>query len=318
MERLDPMASTSTNQTQLTGRRWFRLPAWRLREIGAAYLFIIPSAFLFLVFVAGPMLTALGLSFFQYDILTSPKWVGLKNYAKFFGDERLRLVYRNTIYYVAGTVSIELVLALLLAVATQRKIPSVLRYIFRTAFFFPVLTSLASVSIIWGYLYHTDFGIINYYVRQLGGSSIPWLTSSRWGLVALIGLGVWKSVGFQFILFVAGLQNIPRHLYEAAELDGAGRLGTFFNITLPLLSPTMFFAVIISLINGFQIFDSPFIMTQGGPGDATRTVGMYIYEQGFRFFSMGYASTVSLSLFLVILVLTLIQFRASRVWVFYE
>jgi multiple sugar transport system permease protein len=147
---------------------------------------------------------------------------------------------------------------------------------------------------------------------------VPWLTSSRWAMIALIILGVWKSVGFQFILLVAGLQNIPRHLYEAAELDGAGRMATFFSITLPMLSPTMFFAIIISLINGFQIFDSPFIMTQGGPGDATRTVGMYIYEQGFRFFDMGYASTIALSLFLIIFVLTMIQFIFSRIWVFYE
>jgi multiple sugar transport system permease protein len=137
-------------------------------------------------------------------------------------------------------------------------------------------------------------------------------------MAALVILGVWKSVGFNFILFVAGLQNIPTHLYEAAELDGAGKWGSFWNITLPMLSPTMFFAVIISLINGFQIFDSPFIMTQGGPGDATRTVAMYIYEQGFRFFSMGYASTVALSLFVVILVLTIVQFRFSRTWVFYQ
>lgn len=295
-----------------------RLPAWRKREIGAAYLFILPAAFLFLVFVLGPMITALVLSFFKYDILTPPVFTGGTNYTRFFSDPRLLRIYTNTATFVVSTVGIEMLLALLLAVAVNRKIPTVLRYIFRTGFFFPVLTSLASVSIIWTYLYHTDFGIINYYLRQLGFSNIPWLTSSRWAMTALIILGVWKSVGFQFILIVAGLQNIPRHLYEAAELDGAGRLATFFRITLPMLSPTMFFAIIISLINSFQIFDSPFIMTQGGPGDATRTVGMYIYEQGFRFFDMGYASTVALSLFLIIFVLTMIQFTVSRVWVFYE
>lgn len=295
-----------------------RLPSWRRREIGAAYLFITPAALLFLVFVMGPMVTALGLSFYRYDILTPPKFSGLANYGRFLNDPRLSKIYLNTLVYVVSVVTLEMVLALLLAVAVNRKISAVLRYIFRTAFFFPVLTSLASVSIIWTYLYHTDFGIINYYLRQLGLPAVPWLTSSRWAMIALIILGVWKNVGFQFILMVAGLQNIPRHLYEAADLDGAGRLATFFSITLPMLSPTLFFAIIISLINGFQIFDSPFIMTQGGPGDATRTVGMYIYEQGFRFFDMGYASTIALSLFLIILVLTLIQFTFSRIWVFYE
>ena len=313
------MATIQSSESVSVGRRGAgRLPSWRVREIGAAYLFIAPAAILFLVFVLGPMVVALGLSFFQYDILTPPTFSGLANYTRFFNDPRLGKIYLNTLVYVVSTVTLEMLLALLLAVAVNRKIPAVLRYIYRTAYFFPVLTSLASVSIIWTYLYHTDFGIINYYLRLVGLPSVPWLTSSRWAMFALVVLGVWKSVGFQFILMIAGLQNIPRHLYEAAELDGAGRLASFFSITLPMLSPTIFFAIIISLINSFQIFDSPFIMTQGGPGDATRTVGMYIYEQGFRFFDMGYASTIALSLFLIILALTLIQFTFSRVWVFYE
>lgn len=311
------MAATSSTP-HIPARTEARMPAWRKREIGAAYLFVLPAALLFIVFVLGPMITALGLSFYKYDILTPPKFTGLTNYTRFLADPRLGIIYRNTSVYVVATVLIEMFLALMLAVAANRNIPAVLRYIFRTGYFFPVLTSLASVSIIWTYLYHTDFGIINYYLRQLGLSAVPWLTSSRWAMTALIILGVWKSVGFQFILLVAGLQNIPRHLYEAAELDGAGRVATFFAITLPMLSPTMFFAIIISLINSFQIFDSPFIMTQGGPGDATRTVGMYIYEQGFRFFDMGYASTIALSLFLIIFLLTMIQFTFSRIWVFYE
>ncbi len=311
------MAATPATPRK-TSVRDARMPAWRRREIGAAYLFVLPTALLFIIFVLGPMVTALGLSFYKYDILTPASFTGLTNYTRIFNDPRLGKIYLNTLVYVTSTVTIEMLLALLLAVAANRHVPAALRYIFRTSYFFPVLTSLASVSIIWTYLYHTDFGIINYYLRQVGLPAVPWLTSSRWAMIALIILGVWKSVGFQFILLVAGLQNIPRHLYEAAELDGAGRLATFFAITLPMLSPTMFFAIIISLINGFQIFDSPFIMTQGGPGDATRTVGMYIYEQGFRFFDMGYASTIALSLFLIIFVLTMVQFTFSRVWVFYE
>jgi multiple sugar transport system permease protein len=292
--------------------------SWRRREILAAYCFLAPSAIPFLAFVAGPMVAALGLSFFKYDVLSPPEFIGAENYLQFLQDPRLRQIYLNTLLYVVSTVALETLIALLLAVATNRKIPTILRYIFRTAYFFPVLMSLASVSIIWGYLFRADFGIINHYLRQLGGPSIPWLTSSQWALPALIVLGVWKHVGFSYIVFLAGLQNIPRHLYEAAELDGAGRLAMFRHITVPLLSPTIFFAVIISMINGFQLFDSPFIMTGGGPGDATRTVAMYIYENGFRFFAMGYASTVALSLFGVIVLLTLAQFRLSRAWVFYQ
>jgi multiple sugar transport system permease protein len=290
----------------------------RHRESIAAWLFLVPSLIPFVVFVAGPLLAAVALSVAKYDILTPPTFAGLVNFEKFFNDPRLLTIYKNTVVYVLGTVGAETVIALLLAVATNRVLPGLLRYIFRTTYFFPVLTSLASVSIVWGYLFHTNFGVINYYLQRLGGSPIPWLTSSDWAMVSLIILGVWKGLGFSYILFVAGLQNIPRHLYEAAAIDGAGPVSTFFNITLPMLSPTMFFAVVISLINGFQIFDSPYIMTQGGPGDATRTVAMYLHEQGFRFFDMGYAATIALSLFVVILVLTLVQFRFGRSWVHYS
>ena len=306
--------SKSANPTDIRKHNVHR----RRKGEGAAYLFLLPSLVPFVLFVAGPLIAAVGLTFFDYDVLTSPEFVGFENLQQFASDSRLVQIYINTVVYVVGTVSIETVVALLLAVATNRSLPSVLRYFLRTAYFFPVLTSLAAVSIIWAYLYHTNFGVINYYIGELGGPQVRWLTSSTWAMPALIGLGVWKSLGFSYILFVAGLQNIPTHLYEAAALDGAGRVSIFFNITLPMLSPTIFFAVVISLINGFQIFDSPYIMTQGGPGDATRTVAMYIHEQGFRFFDMGYAATVSLSLFLVILGLTLIQFRFSRSWVHYQ
>jgi multiple sugar transport system permease protein len=291
---------------------------WRRRETIAAWIFLLPSLVPFVVFVAGPLIAAFVLTFYKYDILTPAKFTGLDNFRHFFNDPRILTIYKNTVFYVVGTVAIETVIALLLAVATNRQIPALLRYVFRTTYFFPVLTSLASVSIVWAYLYHTNFGVINYYLQELGGPRIRWLTSSEWAMRAVIFLGVWKSLGFSYILFIAGLQNIPKHLYEAAAIDGAGRISTFFNITLPMLSPTMFFAVVISLINSFQIFDSPYIMTQGGPGDATRTVAMYIQEQGFRFFDMGYAATISLSLFLVILCLTLIQFRLGRSWVHYQ
>ena len=168
------------------------------------------------------------------------------------------------------------------------------------------------------YLYSTDFGIINYYLGTLGVRRIAWLTSSQWAIVSIIILGVWKNVGFNFILLVAGLQNIPRHLYEAAEIDGAGRWASFRYITIPSLTPVLFFVIVWGLINAFQIFDSPFILTTGGPGDASRTVVMYIYESGFRFFQIGYASTIALSLFIIVVILTLLQFRLSRIWVFYQ
>jgi multiple sugar transport system permease protein len=287
-------------------------------EAVAGYLFLLPTALGFLVFIAGPLVIAIGLSLFDYDLLSPPLFTGLTNFETALGDSRLLIVYRNTLTYVVAWALIDVVIALALAVAMNRPMQAALRYVLRTAFFFPVLTSTASVAIIWTFLLNTDLGIVNYYLNQLGLPKVPWLTSSAWAIWSIVLMQVWKSVGFNFILFVAGLQNIPRHLYEAAAIDGAGRWASFRHVTLPMLSSTTFFAVVISMINGFQIFDSPFIMTQGGPGDASRTVVMYIYENGFRFFRMGYASTIALTLFVVILLLTLVQFRVSRTWVHYQ
>jgi multiple sugar transport system permease protein len=294
-----------------------RTPA-RVQEVRVAYAFLAPALLGFVVFVLGPALAAVALSFFDYDVLTTPRFAGWANYARVAGDRRLPGIYLVTVVYVGWYVALTTVLGLALAVAADRPMRAVWRYLIRTSYFFPVLTSLASVSLVWQYLYSTDFGIINYYLGRLGVPRIPWLTSSQWVVPSIILLGVWKNVGFSFILFVAGLQNIPRHLYEAAAIDGAGRLAGFRHVTLPSLTPVLFFTIVWGLINAFQVFDSPFILTGGGPGDASRTVVMYIYETGFRFFQMGYASTIALSLFVVVVVLTAIQFRLSRVWVFYQ
>ncbi|MGQ9632439.1 MAG: carbohydrate ABC transporter permease [bacterium] len=289
------------------------------REMVAAYLFILPTILGFAVFIAGPLISAIVLSLFDWDILQPAKFVGLGNYKRLLlVDSRILVVYKNTLVFTLGAVLLNLTFALLLALAINRKINAVLRYFFRTTYFFPVITSLASVSIVWQFLLNTDLGPINYYLARWGLPRIPWTTSSRWAMRSVIFLDVWKNVGFNMVLFIAGLQNIPRQLYEAAEVDGANAFQKFRSITLPMLSPTMFFALVIALIGALQIFDSPFIITQGGPGDASRTVVMYIYENGFRFFKMGYASTVAMSLFVVILILTMIQFRLGKVWVFYQ
>jgi len=290
----------------------------RLRETFAAYAFLAPVIFGFFLFVLGPAIAAVGLSFYNYDVLTPPKFVGWANYLRVLRDPRLPLIYWNTVIYVFWYVVLTTVLGLALAVAANRAMHALWRYLIRTSYFFPVLTSLASVSLVWQYLYSTDFGIINYYLGKFGIARIPWLTSSQWAIYSIILLGVWKNLGFNFVLLVAGLQNIPRHLYEAAEIDGAGRWASFRYVTLPSLSPVMFFVIVWGLINAFQVFDSPFILTTGGPGDASRTVVMYIYESGFRYFQMGYASTIALSLFVIVVILTILQFRLGRIWVFYQ
>lgn len=295
-----------------------RMNPLELREAVAAYAFLLPISVGFLVFVLGPAVAAVVLSFFKYDILSPPVFAGLANYAKFLRDPRLPQIYLNTVVYVVWYGLLTTVIALVLAVGVQRPMHALPRYLIRTTYFFPVLTSLASVSLVWLFLYDTDFGVINYYLIRLGLTPLPWLTSSKYAIWSIIILGVWKNVGFNFILFVAGLQSIPRHLYEAAQIDGAGRWAGFRHITLPSLTPTLFFTIVWSLINAFQVFDSPFIMTTGGPGDASRTVVMYIYENAFRFFQMGYASTVALSLFVIVVAFTIIQFKLSDAWVFYQ
>jgi multiple sugar transport system permease protein len=299
------------------GRRRRGSPV-RRHEARVAWAFLAPVLVGFTVFVLGPAVAAVGLSFFHYDVMTPPRFAGWANYVRLFNDARLPRIYWNTAVYVVWYVALTTVLGLALAVAADRPMRALWRYLIRTSYFFPVLTSLASVSLVWQYLYNTDFGIINYYLGRIGIPRIPWLTSSQAAIPSIILLGVWKNVGFNFILFVAGLQNIPRHLYEAASIDGAGRVSTFRYVTLPSLTPVLFFTVVWGLINAFQVFDSPYILTSGGPGDASRTVVMYIYETGFRFFQMGYASSVALSLFAVVVVLTAIQFRLGRVWVFYQ
>ncbi|GAG33483.1 unnamed protein product, partial [marine sediment metagenome] len=223
-----------------------------------------------------------------------------------------------TLIFTVGAVGLEIIIGLIIALMINRGAPGILRYFFRTTYFFPVIVSLASVSIVWQFLLNTDFGPINYYLGKLGFDRIPWLSSSRWALLSVIGLFAWKNLGFYMILFLAALQSVPRQLYEAAEIDGASSWQKFWGITLSLITPTLFFAIVIGLIGAFQLFDAPYIMTEGGPGDATRTLVMYIYLNGFRFLKMGYAVSSSMVLLAIILICTIFQFGVGRKWVFYQ
>ena len=200
----------------------------------------------------------------------------------------------------------------------QRSIPGVLKYLFRTAIFFPVIMSWASVSLIWLYILDPNFGFINYYLDKLGLPTKSWLLMPDTAMPAIIIVDWWKTIGFTFILILAGLQGVPAHLHEAAKIDGAGSVRRFWDITLPMLSPTLFLTAVLTFIGAFQIFEPMYIMTKGGPLDKTVSIVMQIYETGFRRFEMGYASAMAIGVFLVILVVTLIQMRLSRYWVFYE
>jgi multiple sugar transport system permease protein len=288
------------------------------REALAGYLFILPTFLGYTTFIIGPILAAIGISFTQYDILSPARFVGLANYAQLLSDPRLRTVYWNTVFFTLFAVSFNVGVGLLLAVLINRSMPGPLKYLFRTVYFFPVLVALVYSSIIWRFLYQKDSGIINYYLSFLSVAPIPWLSGKEWVMPSIIIMDVWKNTGFAMLVFLAGLQNIPDVYYEAAQLDGANRWQLFRNVTLPLISPTLFFNLIIFMIGALQVFDSISVLTQGGPGDASRSLVMYIVEKAFQTFEMGYASAVSITLFIVIMFLTLIQFRVGRSWVHYE
>ena len=287
-------------------------------EANVAFLLLLPSAVLFLIFVAGPMFASLVLTFLRWDGLTAAHVAGLDNYGTLLHDDLLRTVITNTVVFVVASVLLKMLLALLLAVLVTRYAPRFFSTLFRSIVFFPVIISGVAIGIIWQWLMGTSFGLINYYLGLLGISPVEWLDSSQYAMGSLVTVDVWRSVGFSFVVFTAGLQGIPAHLYEAAELDGAGEWAKFRHVTLALLSPTTFFLLIINLINAFQFFDLSYVMTQGGPGDATRTIVYYIYFTGFRFFRFGYASTVALLLFAILALLTFIQVRLSGRWVFYQ
>lgn len=307
---------TKAESTRLPSLR--RLKTERAREALAGYLFILPTFIGYTVFIIGPIIAAFGISVNQYDMLSPAKFVGLKNYIDLLADARLQKVYLNTIFFTVVAVSLNVGIGLLLAVFINRRMPNFLRYFFRTAYFFPVLVALAYCAIIWQYLYQKDTGMINYYLGYLGVDPIPWLSSRTFVLPSIIVMDVWKNTGFSMLIFLAGLQGISQDYYESAQLDGANRWRVFRHITLPLITPTLFFNFVIYMIGALQVFDSIVVLTQGGPGDASRSLVMYIYENAFQLFQMGYASAISITLFFVIMLLTLVQFRSGQAWVHYE
>jgi multiple sugar transport system permease protein len=289
-----------------------------VQEALAGYLFVLPSLLILAVFLILPILASFVLVFMDYDLLSPPKFAGLTNVTALFSDRRLRIAYTNTLIFTIAATFFNNVLGLMLAMAINRRMHAVLRYTFRTALFFPVLTTTASLAVVWRFILTQDRGILNYYLQRLGLEAIPWISSGQWALASVVMFDVWRAVGFLMVLYLAGLQGIPEVIYEAAMMDGAGRWQLIRHITLPLLTPTAFFCIVISLIGASQVFDNAWVLTQGGPGDASRLIALYIYEIGFKRFNMGYASVVSITLLLILLALTAVQFRGSRKWVHYD
>jgi multiple sugar transport system permease protein len=254
----------------------------------------------------------------KYDIVRPAEFVGLENFKRFFSDQRLHFIYGNTLKLAFILVAAHMVVGLLLALGVNRRINRFKKSFYRMFFFFPAIVTTASVAIAWQYMYSTDFGMINYFLGKIGIGKIPWLTSSRWTVQTIVIFSLWKFVGNSFIYYLIGLQSIDRVYYEAAQVEGANSWQVFFRITLPFLSPTVFFVMVNLMIGATQMFDEPFLITGGGPGDASRTVNLFLYETAYHSYDFGYASTVAVSLFLLILFMTLIQFKLSNRWVSYE
>jgi multiple sugar transport system permease protein len=319
MERTTESAVTPAKRSSPIG--WLNensLAGMARRRALLGYLFILPSLLGVVIFTAGPVLASFALSLYQWNVIDSPTFIGTDNYERLATDTRVLKSFVTTGQFVLLAVTLQLIVSLLLALGVQGLTQAGLRYFFRTAFFLPLLTSAASISIVLAYMFHQDFGVINYYLRQVGFSRIPWLNSPGWAMIAIVLTYVWQQIGFTFIVFLGGLGGISKDVLEAADLDGASGWRRFWDITLPMLSPTLLFAAVIGVIGALQVFAEPFVMTNGGPGDATRTVVMIIYEAAFSFLQIGYGSAIAVLLFLIILLVTAIQFRLSNRWVFYQ
>lgn len=286
------------------------------REALAAYLFISLTIIGLIVFNLWPVLASLYYSFTEWDLFGAPKWIGVENYGKLLSDNLFKISLVNTSYYSVGSVSISVVLGLLLALLMNQGLKG--RSVFRSLFFLPNITPAVAVGVVWAWMYAPEFGLLDVLFKNLGLRTIPWLRSTKWAMPSVIIMGTWGSVGYNMVIFLAGLQNIPGDYYEAARIDGAGSLQCFRWVTLPLLSPTTFFIVVISLIGSFQLFSAVYVMTAGGPGTSTLTMILYLYRNGFQYFRMGYASAIAYALFVLLLALTIAQFRLQRLWVYYE
>jgi len=286
------------------------------RETWAAWLFLLPSMIGMLVFVIGPAVSSLVLSFFEWDMISAPSFVGVENAKELTNDSLFRRSLVNTLYYTIVSVPLSIVCSLLLALIVHRGLRGMA--FFRTVYFLPVVSSAVAIALVWRWIYNADYGIVNILLRGVGLPGPDWLGSTEWSMPAVILMSVWKEVGYLMVLFLAGLQSLPKEIYESVSLDGATPWQRFRSITLPLLSPTTFFVLIVQLISAFQIFTEAYIMTEGGPADSTLTVVYYLYNQGFRYFSMGYASAIAWVLFLIILLVTLFQWYVTQRKVFYN
>lgn len=251
-------------------------------------------------------------SFTNYDVISTMDFIGFENYIDLFTDDQFLISLRNTLWYCVLTVPSGVVLALLMAVLLNRQLKGMA--IFRTLVFIPVITSMVAVSLVWSMLYEDNSGLLNILLGYLGLGPVHWLTDTNMAMISIAIMSVWKGLGYNMTIFLAGLQGVPGELYEAATIDGANSVQKFFKITVPMIGPTTYFVTLMALIGSLQVFDQVNIMTGGGPVDATKTVAFYLYQYGFQFYKMGYACAAAYVLFILVFIVSLIQNISSKKW----
>lgn len=291
------------------------LTSWRTRDRRTAILFLAPAVLGILLLRVYPIGSSLFLGFTQTRLLGGGDFVGFENYRRALTQPELYQVILNTVYFAFGGQLMTLIVGLAFALILNNNIKGI--RVYRFVFFFPFVTTWTAVALVWRWFLRTDAGVVNLLLNAIGIDSIPWLTSPQYAMFAVIIVFTWKAFGYKMIILLAALQGVPKEYYEAAEIDGASRFQALTRITLPLITPAIFFTIVAGIINSLQLFDPIFVMTQGGPARVTTTISYFIYERGFRTFEFGYAAAVSWILFILILAFTAVQWRLQRKWVFY-
>jgi multiple sugar transport system permease protein len=271
---------------------------------------LAPNIIGFIMFMLIPVVATFVLSFTKYDMLKAPKFIGFDNYVTMFRDPIVWQVTGNTLLYTVLTVPVGMCISLLLAVMLDQKIA--FRRFYRAAFFLPSITSMVVVAIVWQWIYNPEFGLLNYFLSLFGIKGPKWLLDARTSLLSLGIVGIWKSAGYNMIIFLSGLQGISTSYYEAAMLDGAGTWAKFRYITVPLLKPTTFFIFVMSVISSFQVFDQVMLMTQGGPGRSSSVLVHYLYQNAFTYFKLSYACAIAYLLFFIIMAITIFNMRMEK------
>lgn len=279
------------------------------------YFFISPWLIGFILFTGGPIIASLYFSLTNYTVVSSPTFVGIENYRNLFKDPLFWKSLYNTIYYASFFIPLGILIAFILAILLNQKVKGLAVY--RTVYYLPSIVPAVANAILWIWLLNPQWGLINTGFRLIGIQGPGWLTSEQWSKPGIILMSLW-GIGSWIIIYLAGLQGVPEQLYEAAEIDGASKVQSFFYITVPLMTPTIFFTLVTGLIGAFQVFTQAYIMTNGGPVNSTLFYALYLFRNAFNYLKMGYASSMAWILFLIILMLTILQFSLAKRWVFYE